>query len=127
MWTDSYLLFENSCIYLANKYLNLEFNHYIQLVIKLTLFFPMFPFDPPENIRKSLVFWCFQGDQKGILGRKGLRIRYFVKRILTIMVSAKPINFEPNGFVIVIVNDSKQFTNGHLNKEIFNQSHKWKY
>ena len=22
----------------------------------LTLFFPMFPFDPPENIRKTLVF-----------------------------------------------------------------------
>ena len=37
----------------------------------LTLFFPMFPFDPPENIRKPLVF-CFQGDQKGTLGRKGL-------------------------------------------------------
>ena len=33
----------------------------------------MFPFDPPENIRKPLVFWCFQGDQKGTLGRKGLR------------------------------------------------------
>ena len=32
----------------------------------------MFPFDPPENIRKPLVFWCFQGDQKGTLGRKGL-------------------------------------------------------
>ena len=28
----------------------------------------MFPFDPPENIRKPLV----QGDQKGTLGRKGL-------------------------------------------------------
>ena len=32
----------------------------------------MFPFDPPENIRKSLVFWCFQGEQKGTLGSKGL-------------------------------------------------------
>ena len=32
----------------------------------------MFPFDPPENIRKPLVFGCFQGDQKGTLGRKGL-------------------------------------------------------
>ena len=39
----------------------------------LTLFFPMFPFDPPENNRKPLVFCCFQGDQKGILGKKGLR------------------------------------------------------
>ena len=38
----------------------------------LTLFFPMFPFDPPENIRKPKVFRCFQGDQKGTLGRKGL-------------------------------------------------------
>ena len=32
----------------------------------------MFPFDPPETIRKPLVFWCFEGDQKGTLGRKGL-------------------------------------------------------
>ena len=38
----------------------------------LTLYFPMFHFDPPENIRKPLVFWCFQGDQKGTLGSKGL-------------------------------------------------------
>ena len=29
-------------------------------------------FDPPENIRKPKVFWCFQGDQKGTLGSKGL-------------------------------------------------------
>ena len=40
--------------------------------VTLTLFFPMFPFDPPENIRKPLVFGCFQGDQKGTLERKGL-------------------------------------------------------
>ena len=38
----------------------------------LTFFFPMFHFDPPENIRKSKVFWCFQRDQKRTLGRKGL-------------------------------------------------------
>ena len=31
----------------------------------------MFPFDPPENIRKPNVF-CFQGDQKGTLGTNGL-------------------------------------------------------
>ena len=33
----------------------------------------MLYFDPSENIIKSLVF-CFQGDQKGILGRKDLSI-----------------------------------------------------
>ena len=37
----------------------------------------MFPFDPPENIRKPKVFWCFQGDQKGILGSKGLKKNLF--------------------------------------------------
>ena len=31
----------------------------------------MFPFDPPENIPKPKVFLCFQGDQKGTLGRNG--------------------------------------------------------
>ena len=34
----------------------------------------MFPFDPPENIRKPLLFWCFQGDQKWTLRRNGLRL-----------------------------------------------------
>ena len=38
----------------------------------LTLFFLTFHFEPPENIRKTKVFWCFQGDQNGTLGRKGL-------------------------------------------------------
>ena len=32
----------------------------------------MFPFDPPENIRKPKVFLCFQEDRKGTLGNKGL-------------------------------------------------------
>ena len=44
----------------------------LKIYMSLTLFFPMFPFDPPENIRKPLVF-CFQGDLKGALGRKGLK------------------------------------------------------
>ena len=52
-------------------------SHYLSLHKKwsysLTLFFPMLPFHPPENIRKPKVFWCFQGDQNGTLGRKGLR------------------------------------------------------
>ena len=39
-------------------------------LIYLNPFFPMFPFDPPENIRKRLVFRYFQGDQKGTLGKK---------------------------------------------------------
>ena len=33
----------------------------------------MFPFDPPENIKKTLFFLCFQGEQEGKLGRKGLK------------------------------------------------------
>ena len=39
----------------------------------------MFPFDPPENIRKPLVFCCFQGDQKGTFGRKGLNVKKFLE------------------------------------------------
>ena len=31
------------------------------------------PFWPPGNMRKPRVFWCFQGDQKRTLGRKGLK------------------------------------------------------
>ena len=48
--------------------------------VNITLFLPMFPFDPLENIRKPLVFWCFQGDQKGTLGRKGLRRSISIRR-----------------------------------------------
>ena len=33
----------------------------------------MFPLDPPENDRKRLIFRCFRGDQKGTLGRNGLK------------------------------------------------------
>ena len=47
----------------------------------LTLFFPIFPFDPSENSRKPKVFWCFQMNQKGTFGRKGsslcLLVNYF--------------------------------------------------
>ena len=42
----------------------------LMLLPRLTLFFSMFPFDSPENIRKPLVFWCFQGNQKRTLRRK---------------------------------------------------------
>ena len=48
--------------------------------LSLTLFFPIFPFDPPEIIRKPLVFLYFQGDQKGTLGRKGLIYPYLNSR-----------------------------------------------
>ena len=37
---------------------------------RLTIFFWMFPFDPSENVKKSLVFSCFQGDQKQVFGKK---------------------------------------------------------
>ena len=30
----------------------------------------MFPFDPPENIRKPKVLQCFKGDQKKTLEKK---------------------------------------------------------
>ena len=41
---------------LAVKGLNLE-----GLTLFLILLLTMFPFDPPENITKSLVFWCYRG------------------------------------------------------------------
>ena len=47
-------------------------------------FFPMFPFDLPENIRKAKVFWSFQEDQMETFGRKGLsgncEVIYFYSR-----------------------------------------------
>ena len=51
----------------------------------LTLFFPVLPFDPPENIRKPLVFWCFQVDQKGTLGRKRVMKSNIVEVVIQIV------------------------------------------
>ena len=47
------------------------------LEILLALFYTMISFDSPENIRKPLVFWCFQGDHKVIMGKKGLKLKYW--------------------------------------------------
>ena len=56
---------------------------------KFLLFFPMFSFDPPENIKKPKVFWCFQGDQKKILGRTDFKFDIwtglFAKRLISII------------------------------------------
>ena len=38
----------------------------------LTPFFPMFSFNPPENIRKPKVYWYFHRDQNRTLKRKRL-------------------------------------------------------
>ena len=51
--------------------------------IRLTLFFPMFPFDPTENIRKPKVFWCFQGGSKGYTGKK--RVKTFACKLMRYM------------------------------------------
>ena len=40
----------------------------------------MFFFDPPENIRKAKVSWCFQEDQKGTLARNML-IKCFLCKV----------------------------------------------
>ena len=45
----------------------------------------MFPFDPPETIRKPLVFLCFQGDQKRTLASKGLKVSTFKHCIVSIL------------------------------------------
>ena len=42
---------------------------------KLTLFFPILLFDPPENIMNPKVL-CFQRTQKSTLGRKGFWTNY---------------------------------------------------
>ena len=51
--------------------------------IRLTLFFPMFPFDPTENIRKPKVFWCFQGGSKGYAGKKW--VKTFARKLMRYM------------------------------------------
>ena len=49
----------------------------------------MFSFDPPENIKKPKVFWCFQGDQKKTLGRTVFKFDIwtglFAKKLISII------------------------------------------
>ena len=49
----------------------------------------MFPFDPPENMRKPNVFWCFQCDQKVILGSKGLMMKFLRKLVSSPVIIKK--------------------------------------
>ena len=43
-----------------------------------TIFFPILPFDSSENIKKLLIFWFLQGDQKGKLGGKGSTLEAYL-------------------------------------------------
>ena len=77
----------------------------------------MFPFDPPENIRKPLVFWCFQGDQKETLERKGL-----IHSLCWIM-SAHYVSsqtFTPNKF------QTFHIVGSHASSKLFDQKKKKK-
>ena len=42
--------------------------------LTLTLFFPMFPFDSHENIRKPKGFLMFSGGSKGNIGKKKVKM-----------------------------------------------------
>ena len=70
--------------------------------IFITLFFPIFICYPHESIRKTKVFWCFQGDQKETLERKGLRyckkarknVDQFFYYLVKTIVALKRIDYE---------------------------------
>ena len=60
-------------VFFELKYISKHSLSFFKLYMNfLTLFFPMFLFDPPENNRKTNIFLCFQWVQKGTLGSKGL-------------------------------------------------------
>ena len=50
---------------------------YLNLEILVKGFIAPFLLNPTENIRKPKVYWCFQGDQKRTLQRKGLQIEIY--------------------------------------------------
>ena len=43
---------------------DIDMEHWHEIGLTLTLFFPMFPFNPSERIRKPKVSRCFHGDQR---------------------------------------------------------------
>ena len=66
-WTRTRKVRERKMIFTKSCFKNAKMKYKF-----FTLLFLMCPFYLPENIRKLLVFWRFQGDQKATLGRKGL-------------------------------------------------------
>ena len=62
---------------LHNTFLHLESSYFVKPFSKafLTHFSSMFHFTPPENVRKPLVFWHFQGVEKWKMGLKWVRER----------------------------------------------------
>ena len=60
-------IFRRAIIQITSGQQSLKFLGFLQS--SLTLFSPMF--DLPENIRKPLALWCFQGNEKGTLKEKG--------------------------------------------------------
>ena len=67
-----------SCVaeYIAVDFLKINSCVVIKISFALILFFPMFPFEPPENIRKLKVFrgikgfLMFSGESKASIGKK---------------------------------------------------------
>ena len=52
------------------------------LKVRLSHLFPMHSFLPPENIRKPYVFiLCFQGVEKGCIGKKWVKKMQFAKKM----------------------------------------------
>ena len=49
---------------LRERYEDSLLSYYFELLLFLTLFFPIFPFDPPENIRKPNFSDVFRGIKK---------------------------------------------------------------
>ena len=71
----------NSCSYLETLHTKaFLMNGKLPRNSPLTLFFPKFPFVPPKNIKKPLVYWYFQGDQQGTLGIKSLTETFWKKK-----------------------------------------------
>ena len=48
-------------------------NNFTKEKLYLIVFFPIFHFDPLESMRKPFDILCFEENQKGTLGRKGLK------------------------------------------------------
>ena len=44
---------------------------------KLTIFFPMLPFNPLENVRKPKLFLTFSGKSKRSIGKKRVKLEIF--------------------------------------------------
>ena len=76
----TYLLMKDSMAFSLFSFKDTQVGAQRKVKLKFNPFFSMFPFDPPENVKKTSGFRTFSGESKGNFGKK--RVNSFLANVL---------------------------------------------